>query len=50
MMSFEDHLLNGIYNIGDALWAIFGGLVILAGLLLYVGVKIAKALLNRDNS
>ncbi|GHC41712.1 hypothetical protein [Roseibacillus persicicus] len=46
-MTHEQHLTNGLYNLGDALWAIFGALLLLALSLLIVGLKVAKALENR---
>ncbi len=43
-MLFEEHVVNGIYNVGDALWGVCGAVVLLAIVVLVVGLKVAGAI------
>ncbi len=43
-MTHDQHVVNGIYNLGDALWAVFGALVLLAISVFVAGLKIANAI------
>lgn len=49
-MTTEEHIINGVYNLGDALWAIFGSFLILALSIYLAGSKIAKAIAIKNRT
>lgn len=49
-MSTEQHLINGIYNLGDALWAIFGSFIPLSLAITLASSKIAKAIATKSQT
>jgi len=47
-MSYEEHVVNGIYNVGDALWGVCGAVVLLAIVVLVGGLKVAGAIGKKE--